>query len=401
VEPGSTDEALVFVLRCELDGLMHDQSSPADCRRLTGMVGIENLGATCYLNALLQMLFHINAFRRVVYSLPHESSPGKTSVILALQSLFNHLQTSPTAATTQTLTRSFGWNSADAFQQQDVQEMMRVLIDKLEEYAKGSALEPALKNLFSGVLRSYIRCINIDYVSQRDEEFYDIQLDVKGFADVYASFDSYVAKELLNGDNKYDAGDERGKQDAEKGVVFRKFPPVLTIHLKRFAFDVERMCFAKIHDNFEFPTVLDLNRYLSLDDSDDQANKDANIYRLHSVLVHSGEVYGGHYYAYIRAMREESFGGSSSWIDEAPDMLPGETETSPAYQARLIEWRDRRGLWYKFDDDHVTCVTERTAVQRCYGRDAGSLGSSSVSSAYMLVYIRERDAAEVSHAHMY
>ena len=46
---------------------------------------------------------------------------------------------------------------------------------------------------------------------------------------------------MLDGENQYDAGPEFGKQDAEKGVIFRKFPPVLTVHLKRFDFDLQRM----------------------------------------------------------------------------------------------------------------------------------------------------------------
>ena len=46
---------------------------------------------------------------------------------------------------------------------------------------------------------------------------------------------------MLDGDNQYDAGPEFGKQDAEKGVIFTKFPPVLTVHLKRFDFDLQRM----------------------------------------------------------------------------------------------------------------------------------------------------------------
>lgn len=50
-----------------------------------------------------------------------------------------------------------------------------------------------------------------------------------------------MEKELLDGDNKYDAGPEHGKQDAEKGVTFMQFPPVLTMQLKRFDFDLERM----------------------------------------------------------------------------------------------------------------------------------------------------------------
>ena len=65
--------------------------------------------------------------------------------------------------------------------------------------------------MFSGKLRSYIRCVNVDYVSTREEDFYDLQLDVKGCKDIYASFDKYIAKEMLTGDNQYDA-ESLGKQ---------------------------------------------------------------------------------------------------------------------------------------------------------------------------------------------
>ena len=83
---------------------------------------------------------------------------------------------------------------------------------------------------------NYIECINVDYKSTRKESFYgifshiwdfkglqkgfiaspvfvktslyvytDLQLDVKGCRDVYASFDKYVEVERLEGDNKYHA----------------------------------------------------------------------------------------------------------------------------------------------------------------------------------------------------
>lgn len=53
---------------------------------------------------------------------------------------------------------------------------------------------------------------------------------------VYESFKDYISTETLDGENKYDAG-EHGLQEAEKGVIFATFPPVLHLHLMRFQYD--------------------------------------------------------------------------------------------------------------------------------------------------------------------
>lgn len=46
------------------------------------------------------------------------------------------LQYSKTSVSTKDLTKSFGWGTYDAFMQHDVQELNRVLCDKLEEKMK-------------------------------------------------------------------------------------------------------------------------------------------------------------------------------------------------------------------------------------------------------------------------
>lgn len=253
------------------------------------------------------MLYHINSFRKAVYKLPANDEELRSSTTLALQSVFRNLQHSNREVTTKDLTAAFGWTSAEAFMQQDVQEMMRILIDKLEEKMKGTSVDGYAKELFAGTVRSYIKCINVPYESKRDEDFYDIQLDVKGCKNIYESFRKYVEMETLDGENQYDSG-VYGKQDAKKGIIFTKFPPVLTLLLKRFDFDLNTMAFMKIHDHFEFPTILDLDEFLAAPSEEQEGQIQVkNRYILHSVLVHSGDVGGGHYYAYIRPFTASNY----------------------------------------------------------------------------------------------
>ena len=121
----------------------------------------------------------------------------------------------------------------------------------------------------------------------------------------------------MDGDNKYDAGDF-GLQDAEKGIMFLKFPPVLYLQLMRFQYDYETDTNIRINDRFEFPYALDLSKYL--EDSHNCKTK----YILHTVLVHSGDNHGGHYVAYLNPCGDN--------------------------------------VWYKFDDDVVSRCSRREAI---------------------------------------
>ncbi|KAG2683200.1 hypothetical protein I3760_10G021700 [Carya illinoinensis] len=300
-----------------------------DSKKETGYVGLKNQGATCYMNSLLQTLYHIPYFRKAVYHMPTtENDMPSGSIPLALQSLFYKLQYNDSSVATKELTKSFGWDTYDSFMQHDVQELNRVLCEKLEDKMKGTVVEGTIQQLFEGHHMNYIECINVDYKSTRKESFYDLQLDVKGCRDVYASFDKYVEVERLEGDNKYHA-EEHGLQDAKKGVLFIDFPPVLQLQLKRFEYDFMRDTMVKINDRYEFPLQLDLDRengkYLS-----PEADKSArNLYTLHSVLVHSGGVHGGHYYAFIRPTLSDQ--------------------------------------WFKFDDERVTKEDIKRALEEQYG----------------------------------
>lgn len=343
LQPGGyadDDMNVVIMVKIKLQEASLDHTftnnTPWDSRKETGLVGFKNQGATCYMNSLLQTLYMLSAFRRAVYNMPLPDPNNENSgpeLSYALQKVFYELQFSPTVVKTKKLTESFGWDTTDAFTQHDVQELKLILCDELAEKMKKIAPDRpnSLSTLFQGKILNYIECVNVPYKSTREEEFSDLSLNVKGCRNISESFEKYTEVEMMDGDNKYRADGFEELQDARKGVKFLKLPPVLQLHLKRFEYDTTRDAMVKINDRYEFETEIDLSRFV-------EGSKGDDIYVLHSVLVHIGDVNGGHYHAFIR-----------------PEVDLNPTENKKPAQ------------WFKFDDETVTPASEEAAVQDNYG----------------------------------
>lgn len=98
-----------------VDGVVDEEAATSwgyDSRKATGFIGMRNQGATCYLNSLIQSLYHIPYFRKAVFMIPTQSDVKSTeSIPLALQRVFYDLAFSSTPVSTSDLTKSFGWTS--------------------------------------------------------------------------------------------------------------------------------------------------------------------------------------------------------------------------------------------------------------------------------------------------
>lgn len=294
-----------------------------------------------------------------MYEIPTEHDESMTNSAYTLQRLFYQLQTSNAAVGTNELTKSFGWETRHIFEQQDVQELSRKLMERMEERMKGTKAENMLPQMFSGKIKTYISCINVDYESSRIEDFWDVQLNVSGNKNLQESFQDYIQVEKMEGENQYMAGEQYKLQDANKGVIFVGFPDVLHLQLKRFEYDYMRDTMTKINDRYEFPDVFDAAPYLS----EDADKSESWTYQLHGVLVHSGDLNAGHYYAFLKP--------------------------------------DKDGWFYKYDDDKVTKATMREVLEDNFGGEYRQATNNLRSplqrkapimrpnSAYMLVYIRQ------------
>ncbi|KAM0908720.1 hypothetical protein ACQ4PT_015296 [Festuca glaucescens] len=162
----------------------------------------------------------------------------------------------------------------------------------------------------------------------------DIELDVKGCKDIYASFDKYVETDHLE---EYDAG-KHGSQ---------------------------------VNDRCEFPLQLDLDRddrkYLS-----SQADRGVrNLYTLYSVIVHIGDTGRGHYYAFIRptlsdqwfkfddervtkvdasTALQEQYGGEELFDTPSFNSTPNFIEHSSAYILVYIRESDKDKIMFNVDE---------------------------------------------------
>jgi uncharacterized UBP type Zn finger protein len=91
--------------------------------------GLTNVGATCYINSLIQTLFMTPEFRDSIYAWIYSEKihpRREDSILYQLQKLFGRLEMGLSASTSD-LIKSFQWHEDDAFLQQDIQEFNRVL----------------------------------------------------------------------------------------------------------------------------------------------------------------------------------------------------------------------------------------------------------------------------------
>ena len=236
--------------------------------------------------------------------------------------MFAQLQTlNVDSISTSALTSCFGWKDDEAFQQHDVSELNRILLDAIELSLKGTKQESLVCDLYKGTSVQTITCSVCKYTSERKDEFLDISLAVEGKSSLIESLDQFLAPEYFSEDNKYFCNSCSDKVDAEKKLAITSLPPILTFSLSRFRFDWNKGVREKIYDRFDFPGTLDLRSYCEGSSSN---------YELCSVVIHRGSARGGHYFAYIRDFLHQGV-----WSEAAAKAVKVEDTSSSSASLKL------------------------------------------------------------------
>lgn len=338
--------------------------------------GIQNLGATCYLNTQLQCLAQIPAFLDGIFSWRVvNSSHNMNPVMTNLQKLLaKMLVGGERKMSTQDFSDAL---RLEHYEQQDPNEFGRLLFDRMEEsfqqcgsVADGDCsnnrdvgdLSQLLERIFRGTTTYETTCKNCGKTSARSEDFTDLNLPIvrrpsqkaedfvsesagdnakgdhsgrtkkrtKGLVDtafgktadtdVQYCFDKYATAEVLEGDNQYHCSYCDSKQDAERVLRLTKLPPVLNVQLSRYVFDRVKLVKEKLMDKVLLPKILTIGR--QKDSPTDSAKQlKEKQYVLCAVMRHQGtSAHSGHYIA------------------------------------EAIDWTT--GLWYEFNDETVKVLPQ-------------------------------------------
>lgn len=308
-----------------------------------GRIGLRNLGNTCFMNAGLQCLSHLEPFAAYFLSGRYLEDINSTNLLgckgeLArafadLQKLIWQSEKSPQKPKElHTKLKSFAPHLFQGYEQQDVQEFLAFCLDGLHEdlnrvttrprpqtdqeekddeaLAKeqseefGAALawmrhlergRSFLVDLLQGQLRSTLTCNNCGNLSHRFDPFLYLSLPVeKSMSKVSDAIEKYLEEELLSGTERWHCDKCKKKVDARKKIDLWKLPPILVLHLKRFEFDSRTSRFRKTDVALSSPSMIDLAGYVS------SWQRDGACYDVVCIANHTGSFGGGHYTATCR-----------------------------------------------------------------------------------------------------
>jgi ubiquitin C-terminal hydrolase len=323
----------------------------SEAQQEKGVVGLANLGNTCYVNSVIQALRSIPAFSLMLVSgrlnadetAPEPLQKWWASFSELIRELWNNYKGSAlqplgyfkrtAELVCGTVYEDFGINAP-----QDSHEYYVFLLDKLQRITHCSPPHPttpdeerwykhfvkdwsAIVPLLYGELKKSIKCHNCQHTSSNYEIFNSLKVDLQD----NCSLEELITWTFRSEDiDEYQCDKCNSKHPATILHTIIRSPPYLSITINRFSGGFDQPKDIRLFTLTD-KTELDFGKVKV-------AELEHNRYSLMYIVSHHGSAHGGHYVAHIKHL---------------PDSEEGEPKEGP-----------KPGQWYLYDDETVHYLSE-------------------------------------------
>lgn len=296
---------------------MSEESNPS-AKGEKGVVGLQNMGNTCYANSTLQILravpewsvFSLATDFEKVFDTPEKKENKYVKILLAYQDILKSLWSASYPAyvrplgflfVVQNAVQGTVYNSFGRREQNDSHEYLIYLLDHFHEALKKQSTSEStdgwisfkeknsspVVDLFFGMIRKSIICEGCGNCSYQWEPFNVFKIPCTG-----ESFEDWISNELIKSDlEDYDCIKCRPvRQKATIHSHLWHLPVSLFIALRRFQFDGRKIMTACPYKGEK----LNLKKFFALECPDESKNY---TYEIRGVVDHHGSHMGGHYTA--------------------------------------------------------------------------------------------------------